>query len=188
MSISYTFIKEIKESKNKKISILDSSFAERKAKIQNLKENTMKEIEKQYLKEATTKSQREAARIVEAARLKAKKILFDAINANMASTFDIIIKELTNYTQKPEYKTTLQRMLNYAKQKLGPNIIIHCREDDKKILKETNNVIVGSSIQTIGGILAEDKNGTRELDLTFEELLRTHEDELKNFLLERMVK
>jgi vacuolar-type H+-ATPase subunit E/Vma4 len=51
-----------------------------------------------------------------------------------------------------------------------------------------DNIIVESSIQTIGGILAEDKNGTRELDLTFEELLRTHEDEIKNFLLERMIK
>jgi vacuolar-type H+-ATPase subunit E/Vma4 len=51
-----------------------------------------------------------------------------------------------------------------------------------------NNIIFGPSIQTIGGILAEDKNGTRELDLTFEELIRTHEDDVKNFLLERMIK
>ena len=163
-------------------------MAEKKAKIQSTKESTIKEMQKQYFNEAKAKSQREAARIVEAARLKAKKILFDAINANMDSTFDTITKELKNYTQKPEYKITLQRMLNYAKQKLGQNIIVHCREDDKIILKGMNNIIVGSSIQTIGGILAEDKNGTRELDLTFEELLRTHEDEIKNFLLERMTK
>ena len=188
MSISDTFIKEIEESKSKKIKILDSTLAEKKAKIQHMKEITIKEMENQYSNEAKAKSQREAGRIVEAARLKAKKILFDAINANMNSTFDTITKELKSYTQKPEYKNTLQRMLNYAKQKLGQNIIVYCREDDKIILKGINNVIVGSSIQTIGGILAEDKNGTRELDLTFEELLRTHEDELKNFLLERMVK
>ena len=79
-------------------------------------------------------------------------------------------------------------MLNHAKHKLGQNIIVHCREDDKIILKGMDNIIVESSIQTIGGILAEDKNGIRELDLTFEELLRTHEDEIKNFLLERMIK
>ncbi len=188
MSISYTFIKEIKERKEKKINILDNSLAEKKAKIQSTKESTLIEMEKQYFNEATAKSQREAARIVEAARLKAKKILFDAINANMDSTFDTITKELKSYTQKPEYKITLQRMLNYAKQKLGQNILVYCREDDKIILKGMNNIIVGPTIQTIGGILAEDKNGTRELDLTFEELLRTHEDEIKNFLLERMTK
>jgi V/A-type H+/Na+-transporting ATPase subunit E len=188
MSISYTFIKEIKERKQRKIEILDSTLAEKKAKIQSTQESTIKKMEKQYSDEAKAKSQREAARIVEAARLKAKKILFDAINANMESTFDTITKELKSYTQTPEYKVTLQRMLNYAKQKLDPNIVVYCREDDKIILKEVNNIIVGPSIQTIGGILAEDKNRTRELDLTFEELLRTHEDEIKNFLLERMIK
>jgi vacuolar-type H+-ATPase subunit E/Vma4 len=51
-----------------------------------------------------------------------------------------------------------------------------------------NNIIFGPSIQTIGGVRAEDKNRTRELDLTFEELLRSHEDEVKNILLERMIK
>ena len=188
MSISYTFIKEIKERKSKKINIIDSTLAEKKATIQRTMESTIKEMEKQYYNEAKAISQREAARIVEAARLKAKKTLFDAINENMNSTFDTITKELKSYTRKPEYKNTLQRMLNYAKQKLGQNIIVYCREDDKIILKGMNNIIVGHSIQTIGGILAEDKNGTRELDLTFEELLRTNEDEVKNFLLERMIK
>jgi V/A-type H+/Na+-transporting ATPase subunit E len=188
MSILYTFIKEIKESKNKKIRILDSTLAEKKAKIQSMKEKSIKEIEEQYSNEAKAKSLREKARIVEAARLKAKKILFDAINVNMDSTFDTITKELKSYTQQPEYKSTLQKMLNYANQTLGSNIKVYCREDDKIILKGMNNMIIGSSIQTIGGILAEDKNGMRELDLTFEELLRTHEDEIKNFLLERMIK
>jgi vacuolar-type H+-ATPase subunit E/Vma4 len=55
------------------------------------------------------------------------------------------------------------------------------------ILKEMN-ITTGSSIQTIGGILAENKTGTMELDLTFEELLRTHDDKIQNFLLEKMMK
>jgi vacuolar-type H+-ATPase subunit E/Vma4 len=50
------------------------------------------------------------------------------------------------------------------------------------------NITTGSPIQTIGGILAENKNGTMEIDLTFEELLRTHEDEIQNFLLEKLIK
>lgn len=188
MSISYTFIKEIKDRKNKKISILDSTLAEKKIKIQKLKQNTLKEIELHYSNESTARSQREASRIVEAARLKAKKVLFNAINANMDSTFDKITQELNEYTRKSDYKNTLKIMLRYAKTKLGENIIIHCREEDKAFLKKTNSISLGSSINTIGGIFAEDINGTRELDLTFEELLRTHEDDLKNFLLERMVR
>ncbi|HJT85937.1 MAG TPA: V-type ATP synthase subunit E family protein [Nitrososphaeraceae archaeon] len=189
MSISYIFIKEIKDRKNKKISILDSTLAEKKVKIHKLKQSTLKEIESQYSNEATARSQREASRIVEAARLQAKKILFNAINSNMNSTFEKITKELNDYTRKSDYKNTLKIMLTYAKTKLGENILIHCREEDKVVFRKmNNNLSLGSSIKTIGGIFVEDINRTRELDLTFEELLRTHEDDLKNFLLERMVK
>ena len=46
----------------------------------------MKRLQEQYLEESKVKSSKEAAKIVEAAKLKAKKILFEAINANMDST------------------------------------------------------------------------------------------------------
>ena len=76
-------------------------------------------------------------------------------------------------------------MVNSAK-KLDQNIIVHCRDEDSVILKNTG-VTVGSSIQTLGGIIAETKNGKKEIDLTFEELLRTHEDEVKGLILEKML-
>jgi vacuolar-type H+-ATPase subunit E/Vma4 len=51
-----------------------------------------------------------------------------------------------------------------------------------------NIPVVDPPINTLGGIISEDKQGTRELDLTFEELLRTKEDDVKGFLLERLMK
>jgi vacuolar-type H+-ATPase subunit E/Vma4 len=51
-----------------------------------------------------------------------------------------------------------------------------------------NVSISNDSINSLGGILAEDKAGTRELDLTFEELLRTRGDDVKGYLLEKLVK
>jgi vacuolar-type H+-ATPase subunit E/Vma4 len=51
------------------------------------------------------------------------------------------------------------------------------------------NISIGTPINnTLGGILAENKEGTRELDLTFEELLRTKEDDIKSFLVERFAR
>ena len=47
------------------------------------------------------------------------------------------------------------------------------------------NVI--KTTQTIGGVIAENENGSKELDLTFEELLRIHEDEVKSSILEEIV-
>src|SRR5919107_1212923 len=104
-----TFIQEIEERKTKKINLLDITLAEKIARIQQ---------------------QKEAARIVEAARLKAKKILFDAINANMDSTINTIREELKTYSRKPDYKMTIEKMIKYAKIKLGSqDIVIHCRND-----------------------------------------------------------
>lgn len=180
-------MKEIDERKQRKIDIIDTSFAEKKTAIEKSKESTIKELKEFYANEAKVKSQRDAARIVETARLDAKKILFGAINENMDSTFNTIRQELKNYTKKPEYKKTLERMVNHAKKNLGKNVVIHSNVDDSMAVKAMN-VTLGATIDTIGGILAEDNNGTRELDLTIEELLRTHEDEVKSFLLERMIK
>jgi vacuolar-type H+-ATPase subunit E/Vma4 len=76
-------------------------------------------------------------------------------------------------------------MVNSSKKKLGQNIVIHCRDEDKSTLNDLG-ITIGKSIKTLGGIVAENKEGTKELDLTFEELLRTNEDKIKSFLSERM--
>lgn len=183
-----TFIQEIEERKTRKINLLDTTLTEKKMRIQHTIESTIKEMTQNYSDEAKAKSQKEGARIIEASRLKAKKILFDAINASMDSTLNTIREELKTYSQKPDYKNTIKKMVKYAKMKLNSQeIIIHCRNDDNIILNGLN-INPGSPIQTIGGILAENKNGTMEIDLTFEELLRTHEDEIQNFLLEKLIK
>jgi V/A-type H+-transporting ATPase subunit E len=106
----------------------------------------------------------------------------------MDSTFDIIKQEMKNYVQKPDYKNLLKKMITFSKNTLGSDAIIHCRTNDTSIFKEMNIPVVDPPINTLGGIISEDKQGTRELDLTFEELLRTKEDDVKGFLLERLMK
>jgi V/A-type H+-transporting ATPase subunit E len=183
-----TFIQEIEERKTRKINLLDTTLTEKKMRIQHTIESTIKEMTQNYSDEAKAKYQKEGARIIEASKLKAKKILFDAINASMDSTLNTIREDLKIYSQKPDYKNTIKKMVKYAKMKLNSqDIIIHCRNDDNIILNGLN-INPGSPIQTIGGILAENTNGTMEIDLTFEELLRTHEDEIQNFLLEKLIK
>lgn len=184
MSIE-TFVLEIENREKKDIENLDAELAQKKAALQNKRDAAIRETQESASKEAKTKSEREVARLVESARLQAKKILFDAINANLGSAFDVIKQELKNYTKTPQYKKTLEGMVNSAKKKIEQNIVIHCRDEDNSLLKNMGATI-GSSIQTLGGIVAENKDGTKELDLTFEELLRTHEDEVKGLILERM--
>jgi V/A-type H+/Na+-transporting ATPase subunit E len=184
MSIE-TFLLEIENRKKREIDSLDKDLAEKKSKLQTELNITVKEIQEKFANEAKIKSEREHARIIEAGKLHAKKIMFDAVNANMQSAFDAIKKEVENYAKSSQYKKALETMVNSSKKKLGQNIVVHCRDEDKSILKDMG-VTIGKSIKTLGGIVAENKEGTKELDLTFEELLRTNEDQIKSFLSERM--
>lgn len=184
MSIE-TFIQEIETRKRKEIDGLEKDLQESKSRLQAEMNQTLKDIQERFSAEAKIKSEREQARIIEASKLQAKKIMFDAINANMQSAFAVIQKEIEDYTKSPQYKKSLETMVSNSKKKLGQNIIVHCREEDKSILKELG-VTTSKSIKTLGGIIAENKEGTRELDLTFEELLRTNEDQVKSFLSEKM--
>lgn len=186
MSALNTFDEEIRDRKKKEISILNSLLDDKKAKIEAIKAEKLKDIKEKYENEAENKSQREYSRITESARLESKKILFDVINTNMDTAFDSIKHELKTFTKKSEYKKTLERMVSFAKKEFGDEVTIRCRESDITIVKDLK-ANTGQQLNTIGGIIAIDKNGTRELDLTFEELLENHEDEIKNFLYEKMV-
>ena len=95
-----TFIQEIEKRKEDEINLLERTLAEKKAEIKRTKETTVKRLQEQYLEESKVKSSKEAAKIVEAAKLKAKKILFEAINANMDSTFGVIKNEMKELCTK----------------------------------------------------------------------------------------
>ncbi len=179
------FVDEIQNRKKNDLIALDKKLNDKKSEIDAKKNSTVKELEDNYTNQAKIKAEREGARIVEAGKLEAKKILFDAINKNLDSTFDVIKKELSGYSKKPEYKKVLEKLVDYSKKVLAKEIIVHCREEDKSFFK--SGVKVGSTIQTLGGFIAENKEGTKEIDLTFEELLRNNEDEIKNTILEKIL-
>ena len=179
------FVNEIQTRKKNDLTDLDKKLNDKKSETNAKKNSAVKELNDSYANEAKTKAEREGARIVEAGKLEAKKILFDAINKNLDSTFDVIKKELDGYSKKPEYKKVMQKLVDYSKKMLAKEIVVHCRNEDKSFFK--SGVKVGSTIQTLGGFIAENKEGTKEIDLTFEELLRNNEDEIKNTILEKIL-
>ena len=180
-----TFIQEIETRKKNDLAELDKKLNDKKSETNTKKNSAIKDLKDNYANEANTKAEREGARIVEAGKLEAKKILFDAINKNLDATFDVIKKELAGYSKKPEYNKVLQKLVDYSKKVLAKEIVVHCRAEDKSFFK--SGVKVGSTIQTLGGFIAENKEGTKEIDLTFEELLRNNEDEIKNTILEKIL-
>lgn len=177
-----SFLQEIESRKKQELHALDLRLAGEKSGLEAKKENTISEIQRYYENEARIKSEREAAKIVEAARLQAKKVMFEAINKHLDSALNIIKDDLHRYSSSEEYKVTLRKMISYAKKNLGHDIKVICRKEDMSFLAEEVSVV--DSIQTIGGVVAQSEDGNKELDLTFEELLRIHEDEIESLITE----
>jgi len=142
------FLDEIENRKKKDISNIDKEFDAKKSEIETKKNTAIKELQEHYSKEAKTKSEKEASRIVEASKLEAKKILFGAINKNLDSTFDVIKQELANYTKTPEYKKVLEKMVSTAKKTFDDKITIHCRKEDESTLKG-KGITIGSRFKIL---------------------------------------
>ena len=102
------FVIEKQNRKKNDLAELDKKLSDKKSETDAKKNSTVKELKEHYTNEAKTKAEREGARIVEAGKLEAKKILFDAINKNLDSTFDVIKKELEGYSKKSQYTQVMQ--------------------------------------------------------------------------------
>lgn len=178
-----TFLREIENRKRRELEALDRELTEKKEALLRDKSTRVQELQERYKREAHIKSEREYTRIVEAGRLQAKRIIFEAMDANLDSALEVIRQELMNYTKNAQYKKTLEEMVNVAKKKLGQDVHVHCREEDRQILKNLGVTVNNKPIQTLGGIIVENKQGTMELDLTFEELLRTRDETIRAILL-----
>jgi len=178
-----TFLREIENRKRRELEALDREVAEKKEALLRDKNTRVQELQERYTREAHIKSEREYTRIVEAGRLQAKRIIFEAMDANLDSALGVIRQELKNYTKNAQYKKTLEEMINVARKRLGQDVQVHCREEDRQILKDLRVTISNKPIQTFGGIIVENKEGTMGLDLTFEELLRTRDEEVRAILL-----
>ena len=118
------FVAEIQNRKKNELADLDKKLNDKKSETDSKKNSAVKELKENYANEAKTKAEREGARIVEAGKLEAKKILFDAINKNLDSTFDVIKKELDGYSKKPEYKQVLQKLIVYSKKVLAKELVV----------------------------------------------------------------
>ena len=130
------FVTEIQNRKKNDLAELDKKLSDKKSETDAKKNSSVKDLKENYANEAKTKAEREGARIVEAGKLEAKKILFDAINKNLDSTFDVIKKELDGYSKKPEYNQVLQKLVDYSKKVLAKELVVHCREEDKSFFKD----------------------------------------------------
>jgi len=77
-----------------------------------------------------------------------------------------------------KYRKIVEELIKRAKREMKDFYIVATREEDKKIA-EKMGVEVKTMKKGIGGIIAKSKDGSKEMDLTFDSMLERKEEEIR---------
>jgi len=126
---------------------------------------------------------RERTQRVAAAKLKARKMLYEAREARLEQAVEETKALLHEFTRSSSYPAVLRRMVSVATSSLGKQVRVSGRAEDAAALAK----VAGKSFDPtprpiLGGLVAETTDRSRRLNLTFDELLRLHEDQVRELL------
>jgi V/A-type H+/Na+-transporting ATPase subunit E len=176
-------LKEVEEKRKKTIDMLEAEYSAKNAEVTNRAAEQKAYILDSSKKEAAALAHREQIKIVGAAKLQSKKMVFDATERMLETNVSALKQVLADLPESKDYPDLLSRMVTYASRRLGGSISVRCRPSDATALKKLGVKAVSSNLEVAGGFKATSADGTLELDLTFEELLRDREEDVRAFIL-----
>ena len=178
-----SLLKEVEEKRSKALEALEEEFRTKREEVAKRTASESSYIAEAAAKESIDLSQKETTRVLGAAKLQAKKTMFDAIETLLENNISLLKEELANYAGSSAYKELLSKMAAYATKRLGGKVVVVCREEDAAVLKAAGAKVASSDLNPIGGFKAENSDRTLELDLTFGEILRSREDDVRSAIL-----
>jgi len=126
---------------------------------------------------------RERAQRVAAAKLQARKMLYEAREQRLEDGLRETRGLLSAQTTTPGYPAVLKRMVEVANDALGRQLRISGRTADAAVLAKVAGKAFDPTPQPIlGGLIATTTDGSRRLNLSFDELLRLREDQVRELL------
>jgi V/A-type H+-transporting ATPase subunit E len=176
-------LKEVEERRNKALEGLEAEYGAKQEEVKKRTAEQVSYIMESAKREAVTLAQKEVTKTEGAAKLQAKKLLFDATEKLLENNIAALKDALAEYAASPAYSELLTRMARYASTRLGGKIAVTCRKGDEATLKAAGAKVASANLNAIGGFKADSEDGTLELDLTFEEILRRREDEVRASIL-----
>lgn len=118
-----------------------------------------------------------------AAKLQSRKMLYEAREARLTRALEETKTLLSEYTRSSAYPATLKKMVGVATASLGKQIRVRGRDEDAAVLAQAAGKLFDPAPQPIlGGLIAETTDGSRRLNLSFDELLRLREDRVRDLL------
>ena len=153
------------------------------AKILSETHRRLEEVRSESVRTTDVEVAHEHAQRLAAAKLQARKLLYEARERRLVSAIGETRALLQEYTQSTQYPVVLKRMVAAATDSLGKPLRISGRGEDAVLLAKVAGKSFDPTPQPIlGGLVAETPDGSRRLNLSFDELLRLREDRVRELL------
>lgn len=142
---------------------------------------------KEQVAQVMQNAKRDAMQIVEekkselsTANINARKIIADGRNQAVEKAISGVKEHLSEFADSKQYSAILTKLTETAVTSLGTkqNTLVICRKEDSALLKK-NGYNVQASLEAIGGVIVQSKDGKVKINSTFENLLAEHSDELR---------
>lgn len=142
---------------------------------------------KEQIAQLMQNAKREAAQTIEekkseisTANISARKIIADGRNQAVEKALTEVKEHLQEYTNSKQYTALVTKLTQEAVDALGTkqNTVVICRKEDAATLKK-NGFNVQATLDAIGGVIVQSKDGKIKINSTFENLLSEHADELR---------
>ncbi|HTW40673.1 MAG TPA: V-type ATP synthase subunit E family protein [Thermoplasmata archaeon] len=126
---------------------------------------------------------REKAQRLAAAKLQARKMLYEARERRLEEGLQETRDLLSGFVASAAYPAVLKRMAEAATAALGKQVRLSGRAEDAAALSKVAGKSFDPTARPIlGGLIAETPDGSRRLNLSFDELLRLREDQVRELL------
>ena len=178
-----SLVDEIRRRGEADLAALNTHRDEEVAKVVAEKDRRLAELRSERARVTEAEVARERAQRLAAAKLQARKLLYEAREKRLTSAIGETRSLLQEYTRSAEYPAVLKRMVAVATDSLGKQIRVSGRAEDASLLAKAAGKSFDPTPQTIvRGLVAETPDGSRRLNLSFDELLRLREDRVREIL------
>lgn len=178
-----SLVDEIRRRGETDLATLTASREAEKSQVLVDRDRRLEEIRSESARATDAEVARERAQGIAAAKLQARKLLYEARETRLESAIGETRTLLEEYTRSPQYPAVLQRMVAAAGDALGKPLRISGRAEDAVLLTKVAGKSFDPTPQPIlGGLVAETPDGHRRLNLSFDELLRLREDRVRELL------
>jgi len=178
-----SLVEEIRRRGEADLAALTATRDAEAAKILSERDRQVAELKAESARATDAEIAHERAQNLAAAKLQARKQLYEAREKRLVGALGETQNLLSEYTRSPQYPAVLKRMMTAATDTLGKQVRILGRGEDAALLAKLAGKSFDPNPQPIlGGLVAETPDGSRRLNLSFDELLRLREDRVRELL------